>query len=121
MRAEYELPLLIIFHLTNICFLLELLICTYRLNFLAILAFLQIYFFLFMGYYHEQSIGYLLIQLVISVVFDLAWIILNLFTSIHIAPERHTSNNPFFIAIIVFMVIQIILKCVLAFYLFPYR
>ncbi len=119
--TEYSTHLMIIFYLATLCVPLELLSESYRLNFLGILILLQIYFFLFIGYYNSKAVWMLLLQLAASIIFDTVYISLITFAKIDIMPFRYTGNDVYFYFCFYFLILQTITKSILLCQLFQYR
>lgn len=120
-RKENSSGLKFIFVLTIVCIIMEMLILSYRLSFFNMLGFLCILYVLFLGYYTDKSIIYIIIYLIISILFDLSYIYLNLFTTLILNPVVFTGNIFLKYVAAIIVLLSVIARVVLVARLFPYR
>lgn len=110
-----------IFQVTCVCLLFELLILTFKQSFFNVLIYTQIFYFLFLGYYNSNFVGYVLASLAASVIFDVVYLIFVVLNTFYLGNDRHTSSNVFFICTLVLVGICAALRIILIVKLFIYR
>ena len=94
---------------------------SYRLSFFTFLGFAFVVYWLFLGYYNEHAVIYIIIYILFSILFDLAFVGLNLFTSMILLPIIYSGNAIFNIIGMVLIIVSVILRMVLIINLFSYR
>lgn len=82
-----------IFILTTICLILELFVLSYKNSFLTILCYFFILHVLFLGYYNDKSVIYIIAYTVLTMLLDLSFIALNMFTKFIESPIVYTYNT----------------------------
>jgi hypothetical protein len=107
--------------LSLIGILIELFVLSYRLSFITILGYLSTIYWLFLGYYNENTITYILLYIVLTIFLDGAYIILNLFTTLILQPIIYSKNNFFNILAMTLIAASIILRLIMLKYLFGFK
>lgn len=120
-RKEYSSGLKFIFILTIICIVMELFILSYRVSFFNILGLLCLLYVLFLGYYTDKSVAYLIGYFGISVILDLVFAYLNIFTSTILNPVVFTFNTFLKYIATVAVLVSVIARLILMIRLFSYR
>ncbi len=121
-REIQKQGLLVTFHITNIGLCLELLALTYKLSFLSLLGYLQVHFWLFVGYYSQKkSVPYMLLTMGLSILLDVGLIVVEILTELQIGPIKHSSNGVAYIVILGLIVVSIIVRLVLIVRILPFR
>lgn len=120
-RKEYSSGLKFIFILTIVCIVMELFVISYRVSFFNMLGLLCVLYVLFLGYYTDKSVVYLIIYFAVSVVLDLCYVYMNLFTSVILNPIVFTFNTFLKYIVTVTILVSIIARLLLMVRLLAYR
>lgn len=106
------------FYLTCVCLLLELIVLNLKPNFLTLLMYSLVLYWLFLGYYDRFFVNYLIYGLAVSVVFDIIYGLLMLLDKLH---NNRPSTGAFSVFVGLFIIIQLALRVVIMAKLFKWR
>lgn len=98
--------------------MLELVVLTLKPNFLALLCYAFIVYWLFLGYYDRHFVSYLIGGLAISLVFDVIYVLLMMLGKVH---TNRPSSGAFGVFLAIFLVVELAIRVVLIAKLFAFR
>ncbi len=120
-RKENSSRLKLIFILAIICIGLELLVLSYKNSFMNMVGLCSLLYVLFCGYYTDKSIVYLILYLILSVLLDICFVYLNLFSEFIISPIIYTFNTFLKYIGMIVVLVTIVGRILLVINLFWYR
>ncbi len=120
-REENSSGLKLIFILTIICFAVEMFALTYRFSFFTILGLVLLLYILFLGYYTDKSVVYLIVYFIFSILFDLGFGYLDLFTEWILNPVIFTYNTFLKYIAMAAILLSIVCRVVIIIKLLSYR
>lgn len=120
-RKEYSSGLKFIFILTIVCIVVELFVLSYRVSFFNLLGLLCVLYVLFLGYYTDKSFVYLIVYFAMSVVLDISYAYINIFSTIILTPVVFTYNTFLKYIAMITILVSVIARLLLIARLFAYR
>ncbi len=120
-RKENSSRLKLIFILAIICIGLELLVLSYKNSFMNMVGLCSLLYVLFCGYYTDKSIVYLMLYLMLSVLLDICFVYLNLFSELIMSPIIYTFNTFLKYIGMIVVLVSIVGRILLIINLFWYR
>ena len=101
----------LLFKITLIAICLQLLILDYHPSFLALLCYLLVMFWLFLGYYDQNFVKQLIGGVVLSILTDMSFVVMEMMQKA--GNYRYRSNTVFMYISMVIIVIEIALRIVM--------
>lgn len=111
--------LLAIFHITVVAILIELIALAIKPSLLVIVLYSLVIYWLFLGYYDKNFVNALMGGIMLSIVFDLVYILLQLMGKIN--TNRPSSGSGLVTVVVLFLVVELALRIVLLVKLIPFR
>ena len=99
----------------------EMLVQTQRYSFFTILTFTFLLYVLFIGYYNNHSITYVMLWLVMSIILDIGFISLQMFTNLLMMPIVYNGNSFLKYVAFVIIIVSIVLRVVVVIKLFAFK
>jgi hypothetical protein len=100
---------------------LEMFLLMVRLSFFTVLGFTFVLYVLFVGYYDSKSVTYTIIWIVMTIVFDIAYISLQVFSNLLITPIIYSGNSFFKYVGFVILILSIVLRVILVIKLLAFK
>lgn len=94
------------------------LVLTLKPNFLALLCYACIIYWLFLGYYDRHFVTYLIGGLGVSLILDVIYVLLMMLEKVN---TNRPSTGAFGVFIVIFLVVELALRVVLIAKLFAFR
>lgn len=120
-RKEKSSKLKIIFILTIICMVLELFCLSYKNSFVNLVGLCSLLYVLFCGYYTDKSVFYLILYFILSILLDLGFVYLNMFTSLILSPIIYTFNNFLKYIGMICILVSLVARLLLIINMFSYK
>jgi hypothetical protein len=99
----------------------ELFVLSYRFSFFTVLGYTFLLYLLFLGYYTDKTVVYVILYLVVSILLDLGYVYLNMFTSFILNPIIFTYNTFIKYIAMVVMLVSVIGRVILIVKLLAYK
>jgi hypothetical protein len=120
-RKEKSSRLKIIFILAIICICLELFVLSYKNSFMNMVGLCSLLYVLFCGYYTDKSILYVILYLMLSILLDICFVYLNIFSELIMSPIIYTYNTFLKYIGMIVVLVSIVGRVLLIVNLFWYR
>ena len=120
-RKQYSSGLKFIFILTIVLIVMELFILSYRVSFFNLLGYLCLLYVLFLGYYTDKSVVYLIVYFGVSLLLDLGFAYMNMFTTLILNPVVFTYNTFLKYIATITLLVSVIVRLLLMVRLLQYR
>ena len=120
-RNEKSSRLKLIFILAIICIWLELFVLSYKNSFMNMVGLCSLLYVLFCGYYTDKSILYVILYLMLSILLDICFVYLNIFSELVMSPIIYTYNTFLKYIGMIVVLVSIVGRILLIVNLFWYR
>ena len=110
--------LFLIFQLTAVGVVLELLVLTVKPNFLGLICYLLVMFWLFLGYYDKMFVAYVMIGFGLSILLDLIYLLLQFTGNLNTV---NPTGKGLIVLIIIFLVVELALRVIIILKILPFR
>jgi hypothetical protein len=104
-----------------ICVVMEMFVIIYRVSFINMLGLLGLLYVLFLGYYTDKSVVYLIIYFGMSVILDLVYAYVNILTTVILNPIVFTNNTFLKYIATVTLLVSVIIRLILMIRLSEYK
>lgn len=100
---------------------MEMFVMIYRVSFINMLGLLGLLYVLFLGYYTDKSVVYLIIYFGLSVILDLVYAYVNILTTVILNPIVFTNNTFLKYIATVTLLVSVIIRLILMIRLSEYK